>query len=110
MRHPSSRFLTLVTILILGFSHPDDGVHDGEFIKRRINRSQLANTSKTWYLIWECVLNVLAELTFFADRGFYADWWNSVSWDQFARDVCIYSGSFFLYPNTSQLVPHTIDF
>jgi MBOAT, membrane-bound O-acyltransferase family len=32
------------------------------------------------------VLNVLAELTYFADRGFYADWWNSVSWDQFARD------------------------
>lgn len=22
----------------------------------------------------------------FADRGFYADWWNSTSWDQFARD------------------------
>lgn len=22
----------------------------------------------------------------FADRGFYSDWWNSVSWDQFARD------------------------
>lgn len=40
----------------------------------------------TWYLIWECLLNVLAELTYFADRGFYADWWNSVSWDQFARD------------------------
>ncbi|KAI9878800.1 MAG: acyl-CoA/sterol acyltransferase [Pleopsidium flavum] len=39
-----------------------------------------------WYIIWECVLNVLAELTRFADRGFYADWWNSVSWDQFARD------------------------
>ncbi|PMD25227.1 MBOAT family protein [Hyaloscypha hepaticicola] len=39
-----------------------------------------------WYLIWECLLNVLAELTYFADRGFYADWWNSVSWDQFARD------------------------
>ncbi|KAK5713313.1 Sterol O-acyltransferase 2 (Sterol-ester synthase 2) [Elasticomyces elasticus] len=28
----------------------------------------------TWYLIWECILNVLAELTFFADRGFYGDW------------------------------------
>jgi sterol O-acyltransferase len=32
------------------------------------------------------VLNVLAELTRFADRGFYGDWWNSVSWDQYARD------------------------
>lgn len=60
----------------------------------------------TWYVIWECIvsllrhvrpihptlvltvlqLNVLAEVTLFADRGFYADWWNSVSWDQFARD------------------------
>ncbi|KAI5927040.1 MBOAT family protein [Camillea tinctor] len=39
-----------------------------------------------WYLIWETVLNVLAELTYFADRSFYDAWWNSVSWDQFARD------------------------
>ena len=40
----------------------------------------------SWYVIWECVLNVLAEITRFADRGFYSDWWNSVSWDNFARD------------------------
>ncbi|KAI9717963.1 MAG: acyl-CoA/sterol acyltransferase [Chrysothrix sp. TS-e1954] len=40
----------------------------------------------TWYVIWECILNVLAELTRFADRGFYGDWWNSVSFDQYARD------------------------
>ncbi|KAJ9649030.1 Sterol O-acyltransferase 2 (Sterol-ester synthase 2) [Coniosporium apollinis] len=40
----------------------------------------------SWYVIWECVLNVLAEITRFADRGFYGDWWNSVSWDQYARD------------------------
>ncbi|KAG6001132.1 hypothetical protein E4U21_004666 [Claviceps maximensis] len=44
-----------------------------------------------WYLIWETILNVLAELTHFADRSFYDAWWNSavgnlVSWDQFARD------------------------
>ncbi|KAJ8121192.1 hypothetical protein ONZ43_g2295 [Nemania bipapillata] len=39
-----------------------------------------------WYLIWETVLNIIAELTFFADRSFYDAWWNSVSWDQFARD------------------------
>lgn len=39
-----------------------------------------------WYLIWETILNVLAELTFFADRSFYGAWWNSVTWDQFARD------------------------
>ncbi|KAK7532546.1 MBOAT, membrane-bound O-acyltransferase family-domain-containing protein [Phyllosticta citricarpa] len=39
-----------------------------------------------WYVIWECALNVLAELSRFADRGFYGDWWNSVSWDQYARN------------------------
>lgn len=40
----------------------------------------------SWYVIWECLLNVLAEVTRFADRGFYGDWWNCVSWDQWARD------------------------
>ncbi|KGO65017.1 Sterol O-acyltransferase, ACAT/DAG/ARE types [Penicillium italicum] len=39
-----------------------------------------------FYLIWECVHNAVAEITMFADRGLYSDWWNSVSWDQFARD------------------------
>ena len=40
----------------------------------------------SWYVIWECCLNVIAEVTRFADRGFYGDWWNSTSWDQYARD------------------------
>jgi sterol O-acyltransferase len=40
----------------------------------------------SWYVIWECLLNVLAEITCFADRGFYGDWWNSVSFDQYARN------------------------
>ncbi|KAF1985376.1 MBOAT-domain-containing protein [Aulographum hederae CBS 113979] len=40
----------------------------------------------TWYVIWECCLNVLAELTYFADRGFYGAWWNSETFDQYARD------------------------
>lgn len=39
-----------------------------------------------WYLIWETILNFVAEVTRFADRRFYDAWWNSVSWDQFARD------------------------
>ncbi|CUS12716.1 unnamed protein product [Tuber aestivum] len=39
-----------------------------------------------WYLIWELILNVLAELTFFADHGFYGPWWNSATWATFARD------------------------
>ncbi|CAG8949863.1 hypothetical protein HYFRA_00004190 [Hymenoscyphus fraxineus] len=40
----------------------------------------------TWYLIWECVLNFLAELTCFADRGFCNAWWNAASFENYARD------------------------
>ncbi|TGZ84708.1 MBOAT-domain-containing protein [Ascodesmis nigricans] len=39
-----------------------------------------------FYLIWETILNLLAEITRFSDRGFYNAWWNSTSWDAFARD------------------------
>ncbi|MCJ1383717.1 acyl-CoA/sterol acyltransferase [Xylographa soralifera] len=41
-----------------------------------------------WYVVWDCLdqLNLLAELTYFADRGFYSSWWNSTSFDQYARD------------------------
>lgn len=35
-----------------------------------------------FYVIFECVLNVFAEATRFADRGFYDAWWNSTTWDQ----------------------------
>ncbi|KAK9387041.1 MBOAT, membrane-bound O-acyltransferase family-domain-containing protein [Lipomyces mesembrius] len=40
----------------------------------------------TWYIIWDAILNEIAELTHFADRYFYGAWWNSVQWDQFARE------------------------
>ena len=33
----------------------------------------------------ECICNAFAELSYFADRGFYEDWWNSTSWDEFSR-------------------------
>lgn len=38
-----------------------------------------------FYIIFECVCNGFAEFTRFADRGFYDDWWNAVTWDEFAR-------------------------
>ncbi|CUS23352.1 LAQU0S09e02828g1_1 [Lachancea quebecensis] len=38
-----------------------------------------------WYLIWDAILNCVAELTCFGDRYFYGDWWNCVSWDEFSR-------------------------
>lgn len=38
-----------------------------------------------FYLIFECVCNGFAELTRFADREFYQDWWNSTSMAEFSR-------------------------
>jgi len=38
-----------------------------------------------FYIIFECICNGFAELSFFADREFYEDWWNATSWDEYAR-------------------------
>ncbi|KAI7944807.1 hypothetical protein MJO28_010502 [Puccinia striiformis f. sp. tritici] len=38
-----------------------------------------------FYIIFECICNAFAELTRFADREFYSDWWNSCSFDEFSR-------------------------
>jgi len=38
-----------------------------------------------FYIVFECICNGFAELSYFADRGFYEDWWNSTSWDEFSR-------------------------
>ncbi|KAK4047749.1 Sterol O-acyltransferase 2 (Sterol-ester synthase 2) [Microbotryomycetes sp. JL201] len=49
-----------------------------------------------FYLIFECVCNVFAELTFFADREFYQDWWNSTTFDEFSRRWNVPVHSFLL--------------
>lgn len=36
-------------------------------------------------MIWEYLVNVFAELSRFADRNFYDAWWNSTSFEHFAR-------------------------
>eukprot|EP00743_Colponemidia_sp_Colp-15_P001405 GILK01001541.1.p1 GENE.GILK01001541.1~~GILK01001541.1.p1 ORF type:complete len:470 (-),score=70.38 GILK01001541.1:121-1467(-) len=38
-----------------------------------------------FFMVFECYLNAVAELTRFADREFYLDWWNSTTFDEFAR-------------------------
>ncbi|KAJ3331424.1 hypothetical protein HDU76_003217 [Blyttiomyces sp. JEL0837] len=38
-----------------------------------------------FYIIFECICNAFAELTRFADREFYEDWWNSCTFDEYAR-------------------------
>jgi len=39
-----------------------------------------------FYLVFDCICNGFAELTRFADREFYKDWWNSTTMDEFARN------------------------
>jgi len=36
-----------------------------------------------FYTVWEQFLNVFAEMTLFADREFYRDWWNSTCYYEF---------------------------
>ncbi|KAL6059686.1 Sterol O-acyltransferase 2 (Sterol-ester synthase 2) [Balamuthia mandrillaris] len=38
-----------------------------------------------FFFVFEVILNGFAEVTRFADRHFYDDWWNSTSYDEFAR-------------------------
>ncbi|KAK3988353.1 hypothetical protein QBC44DRAFT_104447 [Cladorrhinum sp. PSN332] len=44
-------------------------------------------------VIFEYVLGACAEITYFADRHFYSDWWNSTDWMEFSREwnVPVYS-------------------
>ncbi|KAK6951565.1 hypothetical protein Daesc_006086 [Daldinia eschscholtzii] len=44
-------------------------------------------------VIFEYVLGAFAEITKFADRHFYSDWWNSTDWMEFSREwnVPVYS-------------------
>ncbi|KAK4157518.1 hypothetical protein C8A00DRAFT_29520 [Chaetomidium leptoderma] len=44
-------------------------------------------------VIFEYVLGACAEITHFADRHFYSDWWNSTDWMEFSREwnVPVYS-------------------
>ncbi|CAJ2508284.1 Uu.00g094700.m01.CDS01 [Anthostomella pinea] len=44
-------------------------------------------------VIFEYVLGAFGEMTRFADRYFYADWWNSTDWMEFSREwnVPVYS-------------------
>ncbi|KAJ3067807.1 hypothetical protein HDU98_008989 [Podochytrium sp. JEL0797] len=39
----------------------------------------------TFFIIFECICNAFAELTLFADREFYQDWWNACTFDEYAR-------------------------
>lgn len=38
-----------------------------------------------FFILFESICNLLAELTCFGDREFYHDWWNSTTWAEFSR-------------------------
>lgn len=38
-----------------------------------------------FYVVFENITNVFAELTRFADRQFYDDWWNATTYEEFNR-------------------------
>ncbi|KAK3055495.1 Sterol O-acyltransferase 2 (Sterol-ester synthase 2) [Extremus antarcticus] len=46
-------------------------------------------------VIFEYVLGAFAEITQFADRQFYSDWWNSLDWLEFSREWNIPVHNFF---------------
>jgi len=46
-------------------------------------------------VIFEYILGAFAEITCFADRHFYSDWWNSCDWLEFSREWNIPVHHFF---------------
>lgn len=57
-------------------------------------------------VIFEFVLGALAEITRFADRRFYSDWWNSSDWLEFSREWNIPVHHFFRRHVYSASRPH----
>jgi sterol O-acyltransferase len=58
-------------------------------------------------VIWEYILGAFAEITCFADRHFYSDWWNSTDWMEFSREWNIPVYSFLrrhVYSTTRPLI------
>lgn len=57
-------------------------------------------------VIFEYVLGAFAEITCFADRHFYSDWWNSTDWLEFSREWNIPVHNFFRRHVYSTSRPH----
>jgi sterol O-acyltransferase len=57
-------------------------------------------------VIFEYVLGAFAEITCFADRQFYSDWWNSTDWLEFSREWNIPVHNFFRRHVYSASRPH----
>lgn len=79
--------------------HPHNRLSDNALILAETISRLLFPFTVTFLLvflvIFEYVLGAFAELTCFADRAFYADWWNSCDWLEFSREWNIPVHNFF---------------
>lgn len=44
-----------------------------------------AFTILLFYIVWEGICNIFAEISMFGDREFYQDWWNSTTYEEYNR-------------------------
>lgn len=50
-----------------------------------ISLPMLIFTKIIFFTTWEFICNAFAEITYFGDRQFYLDWWNSTTFEEFNR-------------------------
>ncbi|WBW73510.1 acyl-CoA-sterol acyltransferase Are1 [Schizosaccharomyces osmophilus] len=60
-------------------------LHHAPFLMSRLLFPAVILYLLLFYLTFDVILNAFAEITKFADRDFYGPWWNTVTWDEFAR-------------------------
>ena len=77
-----------------GISNYDKGLIFAETVSRLLFPFMLTFLL-TFLVIFEYTLNAFAEITRFADRQFYSDWWNSLDWMEFSREWNIPVHNFF---------------
>lgn len=63
----------------------DSGIENPVLVVMSLLLPFLGSYLLIWFIIFECILNGFAELTYLADRDFYGDWWNCTTFDEFAR-------------------------
>jgi sterol O-acyltransferase len=66
----------------------------------------LINLLLIFLVIFEYLLGAFAEITCFADRHFYSDWWNSTDWLEFSREWNVPVHHFFRRHVYSASLPH----
>lgn len=63
----------------------DSGVNDPVLVISNLLLPFVGCYLMTWFVIFECICNIAAEITMYAKRDFYGDWWNSTTFEEFAR-------------------------